>query len=154
MACKQVIVLPPEIPMIFGSPAHIQTFIGDMVPAMREVIAANPLSAKYEVDVECILYTFIKFMMASSNAKNSRSRWDPHSRWERYDRKFHPKGKKPYPTWFLNRLRRFLSDHRATLVNLPSNPFLPGAARAPSRTKLIVIYLRPRDVSQTRCISL
>jgi hypothetical protein len=45
MACKQVIVLPPEIPMIFVKPAHIQTFIGDMVPAMREVIAAHPLSA-------------------------------------------------------------------------------------------------------------
>jgi hypothetical protein len=95
MACKQVIVLPPEIPMIFGSP-HIQTFIGDMVPAMREVVAADPLSTRYEVDVEYILHAFIKFMMAPSNAKNARSRWDPHSRWERYDRKFHSKGKQPF----------------------------------------------------------
>jgi hypothetical protein len=49
---KQIIVLPPEIPMIFGSPAHIQTFIGDMVPAVREVIAAHPLSTKYEVNID------------------------------------------------------------------------------------------------------
>src|SRR6202023_151658 len=143
MACKQVIVLPPEIPMIYGSPAHIQTFIGDMVLPMREVIAANPLSIKYGGDVEYILHAFIKFMMAPSNAKNARSRWDPHSRWERYDRKLHPKGKQPYPTWFLNRLRKYLSDHRRTLVNLPSNPFLPGAPRVPSHTKLIVLYPRP-----------
>ena len=95
MACKQVIVLPPEIPMIFGSP-HIQTFIGDMVPAMREVIAAHLFSTKYEVHVEYSLLAFIKFMMAPSNAKNARSRWDPHSRWERYDRKFHSKGKQPF----------------------------------------------------------
>ena len=52
MACKQVIVLPPEIPMIYGLPARIQTFISDMVPAIREVIAADPLSTKYGVEVE------------------------------------------------------------------------------------------------------
>jgi hypothetical protein len=108
MACKQIIVLPSEIPMIFGSPAHIQTFIGDMVPPTREVIAAHPLSTKYGVNVEYILHDFIKFMMAPSNAKNARSRWDPQSRWERYDRKFHSKRKQPYPTWFLNRLRKYL----------------------------------------------
>jgi hypothetical protein len=145
MACKQVIVLPPEIPMIFVNPDDIRHFIGGMVPAIREVIAADPLSTKYGVEVEYILFTFIQFMMAPSNAKNARLRWDPHSRWERYDRKFHPKGKKPYPTWFLNRLRKYLSDHRGTLVNLPSNPFLPGAARVPSHTKLIVLYPRPTN---------
>jgi hypothetical protein len=59
MACKQIIVLPPEIPMIFGSPAHIQTFIGDMVAPTREVIAAHPLSTKYGVNVEYILHDFI-----------------------------------------------------------------------------------------------
>ncbi len=110
MACKQVIVLPPEIPMIYGLPARIQTFIPDMVPAIREVIAADPLSTKYGVGVEYTLTAFIQFMMAPSNAKHARSRWDPHSRWERYHRKIHPKGKIPYPTWFLNWLRKYLSD--------------------------------------------
>jgi hypothetical protein len=153
MACKQVIVLPPEIPMIFGSPAHIQTFIGDMVPAMREVIAAHPFSTKYEVHVEYSLLAFIKFMMAPSNAKNARSRWDPHSRWERYDRKFHSRGKQPYPTWFLNRLCKYLSDHCATLVNLPKKPLLPGAARVPARTKLIVLYLPPTNSAPLSTIS-
>ena len=128
MACKQVIVLPPEIPMIFGSP-HIQTFIGEMVPAMLEVVAADPLSTRYEVDVEYILHAFIKFMMAPFNAKNARSRWDPHSRWERYDR------------------------NRATLVNLPKKPLLPGAARVPSRTKLIVLYLPPTNSAPLSTIS-
>jgi hypothetical protein len=154
MACKQVIVLPPEIPMIFGLPAHIQTFIGDMVPAMREVIAADPLSTKYEVNVDYILNDFIKFMMAPSNAKNARSRWDPHSRWERYDRKIHPKGKQPYPTWYLHRLRKYMSDHRATLVILPRKPMLPGAARVPSRTKLIVVYQPPTNTAPLSTISL
>jgi hypothetical protein len=151
MACKQVIVLPPEIPMIYGSPAHIQTLIGGMVPAIREVIAADPLSTKYGVEVEYILLAFITFMMAPSNAKNARSRWDPHSRWERYDRKIHPKGKKPYPTWFLNRLRKYLSDHRATLVNLPRKT---GADRVPSHTKLIVVYLQPTNTAPLSKISL
>jgi hypothetical protein len=142
MACKQVIVLPPEIPMIYGSPAHIQTFIGNMVPAIREVIAADPLSTKYGVEVEYIVTDFIQFMMARS--KHARSRWDPHSRWERYNRKLHPKGKKPYPTWFLHRLRKYLSDHRATLVNLPRKT---GADRVPSHTKLVVVYLQPTNTA-------
>jgi hypothetical protein len=142
MACKQVIVLPPEIPMIYGLPARIQTFIPDMVPAIREVIAADPLSTKYGVEVEYILTDFIQFMMAPS--KHARSRWDPHSRWERYNRKIHPKGKKPYPTWFLHRLRKYLSDHRATLVN---NPRKTGVDRVPSHTKLVVVYLQPTDTA-------
>ena len=146
MACKQIIVLPPEIPMIFGSPAHIQTFIGDMVPPTREVIASHPLSTKYGVNVSSTSST-ISFMMAPSNAKNARSRWDPQSRWERYDRKFHSKRKQPYPTWFLNRLRKYLSDHHATLVNLPKKPLPPRAARVPSRTKLIVLYLPPTNTA-------
>ena len=68
-------------------------------------------------------------------------------------RKFHSKGKQPYPTWFLNRLRKYLSDHRATLVNLPKKPLLPGAARVPSRTKLIVQYLPPTNSAPLSTIS-
>ena len=154
MACIQVIVLPPEIPMEFVSPTDIRALLGDMVPAMREVIAADPLSTKFEVEVEYIVSAFIGFILATSNAKKAQSRWDPQSRWERYDHKYHRKGKKPYPTWLLNRLRKYLSDHRAKLVNLPRNPLLPGAARVPSRTKLIVLYQRPCDVSQTGCFTL
>jgi len=97
--------------------------------ALLEVVAADPLSTRYEVDVEYILHAFIKFMMAPFNAKNARSRWDPHSRWERYDR------------------------NRATLVNLPKKPLLPGAARVPARTKLIVLYLPPTNSAPLSTIS-
>lgn len=117
-------------------------FYRHMVPAIREVIAADPLSTKYGVEVEYIVTDFIQFMMARS--KHARSRWDPHSRWERYNRKLHPKGKKPYPTWFLHRLHKYLSDHRATLVNLPRKT---GADRVPSHTKLVVVYLQPTNTA-------
>jgi hypothetical protein len=53
MACKQVIVLPPEIPMVCPSSTDIRDFLRDMVPAMREVIAAN-LSTEFEDDINYI----------------------------------------------------------------------------------------------------
>lgn len=113
-------------------------------PRHTEVIAADPLSTKYGVEVEYILTAFIQFMMAPSNAKHARSRWDPHSHWERYHRKIHPKGKIPYPTWFLNWLRKYLPDYRATLVNLPRKT---GTDRVPSHAKLIVVYLQPTNTA-------
>lgn len=153
MACKKVIVLlPPAIPRVSVSPADIRAFIRDMIPAMREVIAANPLTIEYEMDGDYILQAFIKFILAPSKTQQSQSRW------EKYDREFNMKGKKPYPTWFLNRLNKYLYGNRATLANLPMNPFKPWTGRPVpqlSRTKLIVIYLRPSDVYlPTRCLNL
>jgi hypothetical protein len=59
LACKQVIVLPPEISMVCPSPTDIRGFLSDMVPAMREVIAAN-LSTEFEDDIIYILQSFIQ----------------------------------------------------------------------------------------------
>jgi hypothetical protein len=144
MACKQVIVLPPKIPMVCPSPTDIRDFLHDMVPAMREVIAAT-LSTEFEDDIIYILQSFIQLILAQ---------WS----WKKYYRKLHKKEKEPFPTWFLNWLRKYLSDNRATLAKtLPSNSFKRGTSRPVlklSRTKLIVIYLRPRDVSPIGCIRL
>jgi hypothetical protein len=101
MACKQVIVLPPEIPMVFPSPTEIRGFLHDMVPAMREVIAAT-LSTEFEDDIIYILQSFIQFILAQ---------WS----WKKYYRKFHKKEKEAFLTWFLIWLRKYLSDNRATL---------------------------------------
>ena len=144
MARKQVIVLSPEIPMVCPSPTDIRDFLRDLVPAMREVIAAT-LSTDYEDDIDYILQSFLKFILAQ---------WS----WKKYYRKFHKKEKEPFPTWFLNWLRKYLSDNRATLAKtLPSYSFKPGTSWPVlklSRTKVIVIYLRPRNVSPRASISL
>jgi hypothetical protein len=148
MAWKQVIVIPREIPKECALPADIQDFIGHMVPAMREVIAASPLSTEYEDDNAYIMQSFIKFM------RNPSKKSPP--RWERYER--HLKRKEPYPTWYLNRLCKYLSDNRAALAKtLRSNSFKSGTSRSVpqlSRTKLIVIYLRPSDNSPISCINI
>jgi hypothetical protein len=122
-----------------------------MMPPMREIIAAHPLSTQYEVDGDRVLHAFINFMLVPPKPKKSRSRW------ERYDRKSHKK-KKPYATWFLIQLLKYLHDNRGTLANLPLNPFKPGTGRPIPQLppiELIVVYQRPsRDCLPTSCITL
>ncbi len=78
---KKVIVLPPAIAEVFILPTNMQAYIGDMMPPMREVIAAHPLSTQYEVAGDRVLHAFINFMLVPPKPKKSRSSW------ERYDRK-------------------------------------------------------------------
>jgi len=146
MACKQLIVLPPGIPMVCPSPTDIPDFLRDMVPAMLQVIAANPPSTDYEGDIDYISHSFITFILAQ---------WS----WKKYERRNFPmKGENPYPTWFLNRLRKYLSDNRAILAkNLPSNSFNPGTSRPVlklSHTKLVVVYLQPTNTAPRSKLSL
>ena len=70
------------------------------------------------------------------------------------------KGKNPYPTWFLNRLRKYLSDNRAILAKtLPSNSFKSGTRTSRpvlklSHTKLIVVYLQPTNTAPRSKLSM
>ena len=150
MTIQQLIVLPRAIPKVFSSPADIRAFLGEMITPMREVITAHPLASDYEVDCDYMLPAFITHILARTKTKK---RW----RWEKYNRKSPAKRKKPYATWFLNQLRKYLNDNRTVLANLPLNPFKPGTGRPvpkPSRTKLVVIFQRPRAVAPTNAITL